>query len=100
MRSQSESGRRRLRGFNGGLSRSIGPRSFVLERQRVDEKSTHFSGQFRMVIGSDFLAAPDGSPHLARFDQESRIAPLGEPVGFFEDGWVRAQASFRFQALE
>jgi hypothetical protein len=52
-----------------------------------------------MVIGSDFLAAPDGSPHLARFDQESRIVPLGEPVGFFEDGWVRAQASFRFQAL-
>ena len=62
-------------------------------------KSTNFSGQFRMVIGSDFLAAPDGSPHLARFDQESRIVPLGEPVGFFEDGWVRAQASFRFQAL-
>ena len=52
-----------------------------------------------MVIGSDFLAAPDGSPHPARFDQESRIVPLGEPVGFFEDGWVRARAAFTFQAL-
>ena len=51
-----------------------------------------------MVVGSDFLAAPDGSPHLARLDQGSRIVPLGEPVGFFEDGWVRARASFRFQA--
>ena len=50
-----------------------------------------------MVVGSDFLAAPDGSPHLARLDQESRIVPLGEPVGFFADGWVRARASFRFQ---
>jgi len=52
-----------------------------------------------MAIGSDYLAAPDGSPHLARFDQESRIVPLGEPVGFFEDGWVRARAAFTFQAL-
>src|ERR1044071_1616687 len=52
-----------------------------------------------MAIGSDYLATPDGSPHLARFDQESRIVPLGEPVGFFEDGWVRARAAFTFQAL-
>ena len=52
-----------------------------------------------MAIGSDFLAAPDGSPHLARFDQESRIVPLGEPTGFFEDGWVRARAAFSFQTL-
>ena len=51
-----------------------------------------------MVVGSDFFAAPDGSPHLARLDQESRIVPLGEPMGFFDDGWVRAHASFRFQA--
>jgi hypothetical protein len=53
-----------------------------------------------MVDGPDFLAAPDGSPHPARFDPESRIMPLGEPVGFFPDGWVRAHAVFSVRALD
>jgi len=53
-----------------------------------------------MVDGPDFLAAPDGSPHPARFDPESRIAPLGDPVGFFPDGWVRAHAVFSVRAFD
>ncbi|HEY4472549.1 MAG TPA: hypothetical protein VGN21_15340 [Stellaceae bacterium] len=53
-----------------------------------------------MTIGSDFLAGLDGQPHSARIDAQSRVVPLGEAMGFFEDGWVRAQAAFSVRALD
>ena len=53
-----------------------------------------------MAIGSDFLAGLDGQPHSARIDAQSRVVPLGEAMGFFEDGWVRAQAAFSVRALD
>jgi hypothetical protein len=53
-----------------------------------------------MTIGSDFLAGVDGQPHSARIDAQSRVVPLGEAMGFFEDGWVRAQAAFSVRALD
>ncbi|MBV9018409.1 MAG: hypothetical protein JO058_22390 [Alphaproteobacteria bacterium] len=58
------------------------------------------TGLLTMTIGSDFLATGDGQPHLARIDAQSRVEPLGEPVGFFEDGWVRAHARFSIRALD
>jgi hypothetical protein len=53
-----------------------------------------------MAIGSDFLAGLDGQPHSARIDAQSRVVPLGEAMGFFEDGWVRAQAAVSVRALD
>src|SRR5437762_4582009 len=53
-----------------------------------------------MTIGSGFLAGVDGQPHPARIDAQSRVVPLGEAMGFFEDGWVRAQAAFSVRALD
>ena len=53
-----------------------------------------------MTIGSDFLAGVDGQPHSARIDAQSRVVPLGEAMGFFEDGWVRARAAFSVRALD
>jgi hypothetical protein len=53
-----------------------------------------------MTIGSEFLAAVDGQPHFARLDAQSRVVPLGEAVGFFHDGWVRARAAFSVRALD
>ena len=53
-----------------------------------------------MTIGSDFLATGDGQLHLARIDAQSRVEPLGEPMGFFHDGWVRARARFSIRALD
>jgi hypothetical protein len=53
-----------------------------------------------MSIGSDFLADVDGRPHAARIDAQSRVAPLGETIGFFQDGWVRKEAAFSVRALD
>jgi hypothetical protein len=48
----------------------------------------------------EFLPPPEPGAYGLRLDPESRVAVLGEPAGFFRDGWVVSGARLECRALQ
>jgi hypothetical protein len=69
-------------------------------RRDIDERRTRGEPPAN-IIKFEPEAVPSGEPLVELpLASPSTVALLGEPTGFFRDGWVRAHGVFRCQALD